>query len=293
MSRSLLWQVLAGSGPCIDRVRLIERGLASGWLIPAMRYGRLRFSPAILEDALRSSRDVDEAGRLFSLGMSFLGVRGTCKTTGDARTGLADEVALHRAGEFDAPGFLEVGASDGSASAGLLEVGRFSRFILTDRHNCFYARSIPGGSLFLDAEARLLGIKWLCFNLALPAGRAMNTDGWRRIGTLNPAVASRFGVRAIERFDMFRDVLDAPVELIRCSNILNACYFSDAEILAAVGNLMRSLVPGGYLVISHNNEKYAGGEAVLSLQKTEAGYAAADELNGHELLPLLAPGGGA
>ena len=293
MSRSPLWQGLAGSGPCIDRVRLIERGRAAGWLAPAMRFARLRFSPAILEDALRVSGDVDEAGRLFSLGMSFLGVRGTCKTTGNARTGLADEVALKRAGEFDAPGFLEVGASDGSASAGLLAAGRFSRVLLTDRHHCFHARPIPGGSLFLDAEARPLGLKWLCFYLALPAGRPVDTAGYRRIETLNPAVAARFGVRSIEHFDMFTGVLDKPVELIRCSNILNACYFSDAELRAAVDNLLCSLVPGGYLVISHNNDKYAGGEAVLSLRKTEAGYAVADELNGHELVPLLAPGGGA
>jgi len=294
MNRPWLRHVLMESGICIDRARLLDWVLARRLNVAAFRYFRLRFSPAVLEDALKTSMNAEEAGRLFSLAMSFINVRDTYKTTGDARTVLADEALLQRAREFSRPAVLEVGASDGSASTGILcESDGFSRILLTDRHNLFHVREFPGGKLFLDSEKRVLGIKILCFYLAFPSAKSVNVRGCREIKTVNPLVSARFGVRTIDRFDMFTDTLDRPVELIRCSNILNASYFTNEQIVEAVRNLMQSLVAGGYLVISHNNARYAEGEALLSLRKTATGFSLADDRNEHELRQLLAAEGAA
>lgn len=288
MNRSRLKHILMESGLCIDRVRLLRWALADDRRrVAAFRYLRLRFSPAILESAVREADTTAEAGEFFSLAMAHVNVGDTYKTTGSDRTVLADDTLLRLAGEYDRPSLLEVGVSDGSSSLRLLrEKAVFSRIRLTDRFSHFHVRPFPLGALFLDSEARLLGIKFLCFYLNLALEKRCDTDGTERIETANPQVAAE-GQPVVEPFDMFTDVLDEPVELIKCANILNRSYFTETQLRMAVRNLGRSLADGGRLVVSHNNEKYAQSEAVLVLRRQAGEFVVEENINDHELAELF------
>ncbi|MBI9079547.1 MAG: hypothetical protein JEY79_07390 [Pseudodesulfovibrio sp.] len=289
MNRSRLRHVLMESGLCFDRIRLLE------WLLKhdrmrvlAFRFLRLRFSPAILSNAVKTSSDLTEAGRLFSLGMSFINVGDTYKTTTSERTVLADEVLSRLAKTLDGPQLLEIGVSDGSSSLNLLRrKDIFSSIILTDRFSHFHVRKIPLGKMFFDGDRCLLGIKLLCFYLNLALEKSSNVSDCSRIETVNPVVEKEGGISVIDQFNLFEDVLEEPVHFIKCSNILNESYFTSEQIVSAVGNLAKSLVLGGRLVVSHNNDKYKHGEAVLVLRNDPSAFCVEENLNQHELAPLF------
>ena len=292
MNRPRLKHILMESGLCFDRVRLLD------WLLThtllrtfAFRFLRLRFSPAILKDALRHEVDTDEAGRLFSLGISYINVGDTYKTTRSDRTFLTDNRLLSLAKTLNAPSLLEVGVSDGTSSLALLGKGNhFSRVLLTDKFSHFFERKFPFGSLYYDSESRLLGIKFLCFYINVALSKQHDTSGLSRIETVNPLVVKFYGVGAIGYFDVFKAPLDEPVQLIKCSNVLNMSYFSKKHIIHGLFNLSRSLTENGYLIVSHNNEKYSQGEALLVLVKKSSTLQVIENINSHELSSLFSDG---
>lgn len=247
---------------------------------------RYRVSPLVLEDVSEHDAELDELGRLYALGISSLKVGNTFKTTGVDRTSIADAM-LDRLAK-GSPSLMEVGVSDGSSALGHFSVPeRYSRIVLTDRFTRFYIRNIPLGKMFLDSEKRLFGIKFLCFFIYLTPRPVSDDSGYVPMEVVNPILRKRYSVNKIIPFDMFKDALDDPVDIIKCSNILNVCYFPDAELLAALRNLCRSLADRGHLVVSQNNESYEGGEAALLLEKDGHGLRVIKSINSHDLLKLF------
>lgn len=289
MKRPRWLHILKESGLCIDSVRLLQwLGEHDRWSRFAARYLRLRISPGIIEDALHEGRDVEEKAALFSLGMSRVNIGHTYKTTGMDRTVLSDGLLHSFAEGMDKPDLLEVGVSDGSSALGLLaRRDLFGEVHLTDRFPFFHVRRFPLGCLYLNSEGCLLGVKFLCFYFNLATELRLDTTGCERLETINPLVADKAGIASIEPFDMFKDRLDSPVGLIKCANIINSTYFTSEQAMAAIHNLSASLKPGGYMVISQNNEKYAGGEAVLALRKNDTGFVLVEDVNDHDFAPLL------
>lgn len=290
MSRRPKWlHVLTQSGLCIDSARFF-RWLYShdGMYRFCVRYLRMRFSPSILEDALLKGKDIEERASLFTFFLSRINIRHIFKTTGKARTVLADELILKLAGEFGKPSLLEVGVSDGSSSLELLSHReKFGTIHLTDRFPYFLIRRFPFGRIFMDADGCPLGVKFLFFYLSLASERCLNTSGCERLETINPLVTAQSGLTGIESFDMFTDRLDNPVDLIKCANILNSSYFLPEQVVQALENLSTSLNPGGYLVLSQNNEKYVGGEALMALHKKDGRFVLVADINEHDFAPLL------
>ncbi|MBI9080010.1 MAG: hypothetical protein JEY79_09765 [Pseudodesulfovibrio sp.] len=249
---------------------------------------RYRVSPAILADALKQDVDIEELGRLFALGTSSLKIGKIFKTTGLERTNMADDLLLKIAQEKSKPSLMEIGVSDGSSALGLLiRSDVFGRVVLTDRFSRFYVRKIPFGKVFLDAEERLYGVKLLCFFVFLSPRTVSNVSEYVVIEVVNPILREKYGIKAITRFNMFEDVLDEPVDIIKCANILNKAYFSDEEIHAAVKNICRSLNDGGSIVVTQNNEQYVDGEAGFILRKEGDGVILKEAFNEHYLVNLF------
>ena len=273
---------------CIDNIKLLDwmhRKNIQLFFFFLLRY---RVSPAILTDVLKQDVDTDESGRLFALGTSRLKIGKISKTTGLERTNLADELLLKIARKEDLPDLLEIGVSDGSSSLGLFSLKDvFGRVVLTDRFSRFYERGIPFGKIILDADGRRYGVKFICFFIYLSPILVENIEGYSPIEVVNPILRKRYGIQEITRFNMFEDVLDDPVDIIKCANILNKVYFSDEQLLAAVVNLRLSLNDGGHLVISQNNNSYTDGEAVFVMQKVGSGFQVLESVNEHDIIDLF------
>ncbi|WP_419786669.1 hypothetical protein [Pseudodesulfovibrio sp.] len=287
MNRPRWKHLLMESGLCLDRVNVLRWVLARPRRrMLFFRFFRLRFSPAILLDAMRLPAEEDRAA-IFSLAMSYINIRDTYKTTSGQRNTLADAEILELAAKRGKR-LMEVGVSDGSSAQTLLQNRHlFSEILLTDRYNVFRYRNIPLGKVFLDSHNRLLGIKFLCFYLSVPSDTPHPPDGLQQIETLNPFLSEAPQQGGIRAFDIRNDRLEHPVDVIKCANILNLSYFTREQILGILSNLGNSLSEGGALVISQNNEKYTDGEAIVVLQKTEAGFRPVKNINNHDLWPLL------
>ena len=290
--RHTSWKhIFRESGLCLDRPRLLDTIALRPWLrVLAFRFLRLRFSPAILENAEAQPGGTEERGRLYSLAMSHLNVGDTYKTTGRNRTVLADAALGRLAAGYSTPSALEVGVSDGISALGLLRNSALGAITLTDRFPLFHEKPIPLGRVFLNADGRLLGIKFLCFYLNIGEGPLCDLTRYTPIETANPVVRQEFGIQAIQRFDMFHDRLDKPVDLIKCANILNTDYFPDRAIRRAVANLGRNLTKSGHLVISQNNARYPKGEALFILRREDNRLVPAGEENDHDVASLFSEG---
>lgn len=284
--------VLRKSGPAPCSVPILRWVCRGGWAVRfALRFMRLRFSPDILEHLRTLPLPLAERATLFSQAISQINVNETYKTTGLERTRLADTAILRLATRFDAVRLLDVGVSDGSASVHLLRaLPNLKETLLTDLHPVLYRRGSAWLQLFLDGQCRILGIKFIGLYLNLSLDRKLDPGPFDAIETANPLLRENLGISTIRSFNAFTDRLPESAQVIKCANILNRAYFSDADLRAAVGNLSRSLAPGGVLVISHNNGKYAEGEAFLALQRQGDTLVLVDEKNAHESLPLFQAG---
>jgi len=248
----------------------------------------LRFTPALLESVATSSAPLQIRGERFSKVVSHFRFGNIYKLTSRDRTDLADALVLQLASQHATPRLLEVGVSDGSSALSLLrQKGRFLEIILSDRHNMFYKKSIPGGWLFYDNDKKLNTLKFLIFSLDLSILDKRGGPKLTAIETTNPVLRDEFGIHSIQRFDMFSDVLAHQAQIIKCANLLNRSYFSDEEIHRAARNLARSLCENGHLVVSQNHETYEGGEAAFVLRKTQGTLRLVEALRGHLAEPLF------
>ena len=217
--------------------------------------------------------------------MSYINVGDTYKTTGSNRTQIADMAVSDLCRHTNTPRILEVGASDGSSAAALLENNKlFSDFILTDRFSCFFKHDFFLGTIFYNSNKCLLGFKLLFFYLNLSLETPSNCDDLPTIETVNPLIATKHNIKSINHFNILTDKFAPKVDLIKCANVLNLSYFSEDQIRQALNNFKASLTPNGYLVISQNNDKYADGEAIIVLKNTDQGFEVEHEINGHDLL---------
>jgi hypothetical protein len=281
--------ILRKSGPAPDSAFFLRLLRQDGTLKTSLlRFLRLRVSPDALQRVRRMPLPLEERAQLFRQAISLLNVNETYKTTGSDRTRFADEAILKLTAGRDSLRLLDIGVSDGSASLALLSaLPNLREAVLTDLHPVLYGRGPRLFRVFLDGQQRLLGIKLLGLYLNLSFATPLGIQGFETIDTLNPLLAERHGIAAIHPFDALHDQLAEPVEIVKCANILNRAYFSTQQILGAADNLARSLVEGGVLVISHNNGKYAAGEAYLVLEKCGGGLRLLEEQGGHESLDLF------
>lgn len=289
MMRRMLRRMLQGSGPCLDSPALLQVLARQGTLrLLALRLLRVKFTPLILPRLRALQAPLNQRARLFTEAISLINAGGTFKTTGENRTRLADAAILRLAQGLAAPRIFEVGASDGSASLFLSrELPTTATLILSDAHPEFFARRLGPIQLILTSDGTLLGVKLPLFYLHMPLGAQWAPAGCQRLDTLNPVLAEASQPNDIIPFNIFSDVLPAKAHIIKCANVLNRAYFSDAEIRAAVANLTQSLVCGGHLVISHNNARYADEEAFIILRRANATLELTEERNGHEALALF------
>jgi len=283
--------ILRKSGPAPDGVRTLRWVSRGGWAVRlALRFLRLRFSPDILERVRTLRLPLAERATLFSQAVSLVNVNETYKTTGLERTRLADAAILRLAARFDTVRLLDVGVSDGSASAHLLRaMPNLKEALLTDLHPVLHRRGPGWLRLFLDGRSRILGVKILGLYLNLSLDQRLDTRPFTAINTANPLLREEFGIPTIRPFDALHGRLSEPVEIVKCANILNRVYFPAQQILGAADNLARSLVEGGMLVLSHNNAAYSEGEAYLVLEKRGGGFRLLEERGGHESLDLFQP----
>lgn len=280
---------LSKSGPCFDSWRFVKMLQKNSLLRTlCLVLFRFRFSPEVLQN-IRNAEDLDtaEAGKVFSSAISYVFADGTYKTTSAKRTSLADAEVRQCLSEIDSPSLMEVGVSDGSSSLELLrDSSRVDSIRLTDKHPCFYSRRMKWGRIYYDSNLRRMGFKICGFYLAVSSSERFKGE-LDPIETISPLVVGVTNSSTIEQFDVFTGRLSEPVSVIKCANVLNLAYFSKQAILEAVRNLEKNIVEDGFLVISHNNERYTEGEAVVVLQKIKGQLQVVKEYGRHESLGLL------
>ena len=283
-----LLKILSGSGPCADDLRLLRLYLDlldSPFLRVLALATRLRFTPGVLDLIRSAPLPPEERGALFSRAMNLFSSGAAYKTTGRGRTPLADEETLKAA----RPGarLLEAGVSDGTSALDLLARANGAEVILSDSQAGFAYKDHGPFRTYYGLTGGCASVKFgpvlFCTGLRLrpPADAAL-------VSALNPLLSEGGGVRELLSFDIFTDRLDPPADAVKCANVLNLSYFPPERIKAALANLRRSLKADGLLVISQTNPAYEGGEAVITLRNTAAGFALQRELNRHELLAELA-----
>ncbi|MBU1042444.1 MAG: hypothetical protein KKF77_15225 [Proteobacteria bacterium] len=282
-------QMLRKSGPAPDCALFLRLMLKDGKLKTfLLRFLRLRVSPDALLRIRRMPLPLEERARLFCQAISLINVNETYKTTGRDRTRLADKAILKLAACKDAVRLLDIGVSDGSASLTLLsDLPNLREAVLTDLHPLLYAWGPRLFRVFLDGQQRLLGIKLLGLYIILSFTTPRSAQGFETISTLNPLLSERLGIAAIRPFNALCDRLSKPVDIIKCANVLNRAYFSEADLRTAVANLALSLVEAGHLVISQNNARYTGGEAYFILKRQGPDMVLEEEQGGHEVLRLF------
>ncbi|MDD3312790.1 hypothetical protein [Pseudodesulfovibrio sp.] len=276
---------------CLDDIRLLTwvRSMplsAQDWF-----FRFCRFSPGILDRVAGSGRPLELRAEEFSAAVSIFRFGKIFKLTCGDRTHVGDALVAELASAMDRPRLLEVGVSDGHSAAGLLERrDLFGEVILSDRYNCFYTARQGLRRWFFDADGRAMGYKLGCLFVEPGDAAPPPERGRTVIETANPLLRERHGVHAIRRFDMFADVLDRPVQLIKCANLLNVEYFPPDELRRAVDNLMASLSPGGHLVVSQNNDRYSGGEAAFVLAKAPDGPRVTRRCGDHDAVRFFRDG---
>lgn len=286
-----LKNVLLRSGFCADSVpalRLCLRALR----LPALRQlaiaSRIKFTPDILEKLRRSALAPAEKSALFSEAMNLFRSGPTFKTTGAARTPLADKAILEAAPAGAL--ILETGVSDGVSALGLLEARGAARVLLSDRQAAFHFSDFGPFRVFYDKDDGFLSVKFFFLYLCTGLDAGLPPEGAGTVSLLNPAVQERFPQARLLPFDIFTDALPEKAGVIKCANVLNKAYFSAAAAARAVANLHRSLAEGGRLYLCHANPKYRDGEAYVVLRREGAGFRLEAEVNEHELLEDLRSG---
>lgn len=284
-----LKHILKESGLAVDSPALLD------WLLErprlrrfCARFLRLRFTPLILDRIRGMDTAPDKRSCLFSQAISLINAGETYKTTARDRTRQVDRAILRHASRLGARSLLEVGASDGMASLHLMDsLPGLERFVLSDRHPVFRRLGCGPVRLVLDGDSRLLGIKLLFFYVNLSLNRRVFSNRAKAITTINPYLLEHGKADGIVKLDMRIDRTEPPVHIIKCANVFNCQYFPEAIIKDAVHNLGRSLLPGGLLFISQNNDRYADGEAYFVLEKTDIGMRFVEEQNKHEAVHLF------
>lgn len=246
----------------------------AGW---PSRFSRLSFAfhdPRPLASA-ESSQLPPSA---FSRAIATLQFGVTFKTTRPGRHQHSNRL-MSRLYEGQRPVVLDVGASDGSTSLDLIrELGEnLGRFFVTDlnlstrcghdRHGVLYFFD-RNGTCVLRASKRFLvysEMKSAHFPLTsiarLLLSGARKVEDSRDVLLIQPSLielASRDPRITIERYDLFAPWRGDRPNLIKVANLLNAKYFSDEQMKAALRVQCANLAMGGrLLLVSEDDDKEA------------------------------------
>lgn len=167
------------------------------------------------------------------------------------------------------PVVLDVGASDGSAALGLMEVIKFRRYYVTDRNLFVYAQPTGRGVLFSDSESRpvLYANDWIIVYANVegaiwPLGRVSHRLISRAVAgagkltsveLLNPRLRAINDPRVVvQSYDVFTAWPNEKADIVVAANLFNRSYFSDAKIRAGLYNLRDALKDGGVLAVIEN-----------------------------------------
>ncbi len=200
--------------------------------------------------------------------MSAFHVGATIKITGNDRHPISDMLLLDNL-DFSDAAIIDLGASDGSTSVDLIrKLPSFRSYTIADlflyvtavrtsRHVVFWG---PDGKPSLVVGRRL--IAWP--SLSRPV-RAIYAPVLRRVRMgagvreevllLNPAARALVESDTRVKYrvhDVFQPWAGERPDVIKVANLLRRLYFSDAEIIAALGSLYASLDDGGHLLIVDN-----------------------------------------
>jgi len=273
------------SGLVWDRIFLARIVTAKSFLSTILiRIFRIRFSPEILERIYKSGISKEEKSKLFTEVLYFVTSGNTFKETGYKRTLLLDEAIKIHASKFDNVQIFDVGTSDGMAVLNLIRKLNIPfSFILSDSNPYYFIKDFVLFKIFSDSDRKIMSIKFLFLYFYLGSDIILSNPG-RAINTINPALIENGGSSEIIKFNLFVDILEKPVNIIRCSNLLNICYFTVEHIVDGLKNLSRSLKDGGLIFISHNNEMYRDSESYLVFQKKEDEIIFIENKNEHQLL---------
>ncbi len=204
----------------------------------------------------------------FREAMSSIYVGGTIKITGATRHPETDQLLLDHV-DLSSADIVDIGASDGSTSLDLIRrLPDFSSFTIADLY--LRLRAVDVGShtfLFTDddtcvlvvgrramgwpAESRAVGLLYR----GLVRRASARLPEAREVTLLNPDVrrlmVSDPRVKALVH-DIFEPWPGQAPDLIKVANLLRRLYFSDEDLLRALGVLHDSLPEGGHLMIVDN-----------------------------------------
>lgn len=276
----------------------------SGWFITDPKHLR--------EIARDKSLSMEQKSRLFNRIMRQLLIGGVWKTTSRQRlassTGLMLKLLPPAAGPCR---FLDIGCADGSSSwethqtlrrqgvalqtccadrdtfllsgrAGLLE------FFYTGSMEPFLCRvaGIFMLRLYPEQHRDFLSKKLAAVLRRYFARKGLNGDA-ERISLKNPLLDASPDL-SYERCDVFEKRADFQerFDVVRCANLLNLSYFSEAEILSALKTLSGYLKEGGYLIVSKSDDQEV--ESGVLAQKKEGTLQVREAFNqGSEISRLI------
>src|SRR6478752_4027000 len=216
----------------------------------------------------RSIVDPEVSADDFKVAMSAIHVGGTIKITGKDRHPQADALLTDNLDLRDAL-IVDIGASDGSTSADLIEkIGDFRAFVIADLFFTIKARQALGHTLFFDEQGECILVvgNWL---LAWPSQSKVVRALYRPLIAratrpaspesdvllLNPRVRQRMAEdpRVSYRVhDVFATWAGDPPNVIKVANLLRRLYFSDSDITRGLAAIHDSLADGGHFLIVDN-----------------------------------------
>lgn len=251
-----------------DLVDLIKN---SGFIIPRKILGHLlmnRNLPRYLPMLKINPAHLEYLSpRQFSLAISKINIGGTFKTVRSNRNKRADKEILTILKDRVSINYAEVGCSDGSATIDIYMKYRdqFQSFDLYD----FYTKFLTAGPWFFrpytNETRRIVYFQFFMFLIYVYPFNVKSNKRKKQIYFDNP-ILEQSGLK-VHRADIFRSAPPKEYDLIKCSNVLNPCYFTMQEIIKGIKNLKQWLKKEGYLIISHNNTMYEDEESVVVFHK--------------------------
>ena len=198
----------------------------------------------------------------------------TWRITKAGRHRLTDE-AIQRIAFDGSLTILDVGVADGSTSLDLIKRlgSRFDRYYVTDRsiqlryeRRGRVVRFYEDGGLCVciatpwlvvypqDAGTTLLH-RWARRFLRPTGSNFDGEQGW--LSLIQPDLRKLAGADpriVIREYDVFSSWQGPALALVKVANVLNRCYFPDAQIQSALSRIYTALLEGGRLAIVDNRE---------------------------------------
>lgn len=291
---------VADAGPSITRTYL-HRQRRTQYALPVrapIRPIRDRW-PSILQQKFKRFfwvdplvvSEQDSSATDFRAAMSAIHVGDTIKITGANRHPNADALIVDTLDTTDMA-IVDIGASDGSTSVDLIRVlNGFGSYTIADLYLMITSTRVGRHTLFFDREGGCILIvgrrlvAWPTLSRSVKAiytpllRAARQTDTSKHeVLLLNPE--ARALIKADPRItyrehDVFKSWPGSSPDLIKVANLLRRLYFSDPDIIRALGALHSSLRDGGHLLIVDNGRETGIGPRGGLYQRDTRGFTTA------------------